>query len=351
MKKWPILGAIVCALGLCGVLIVLWVTADRPPAAQSSEPPVLQTVLHTPTEATAAPTTVPETVIPEPTYPVYEDPDESQLTCRHAFVYDLTYDRLLYTYGDQTESISPASLTKLMTCYVALQYLDPDTVIQVGEEAGWIAPDSSIAAIQPGNMLTVEMITQGTLMQSGNDGAYVLAVAAGRVIAKDPALDGRTALATFMAEVNAQLRQLGLKNTHFVTPDGYDAEGHYTTASDLLQIARIAVTQPMIVRFAAMEKDVVTYESGENYTWVNTNWLLRQTDFPDLYCPEAMGLKTGGTRKAGNCIIATFDTGDRILMIGVLGCEIIQQRFTDARFLFEHFRTPGKTQTETMPTE
>ncbi len=342
MKKWPILVPLVCALVLCGVLVGGWITAKGPATPESTTQAAVPTTTAAPTETTAEPTTVPTTVVTEPPYPTFEDPDETLLKCRHAFVYDLTYDRLLYTYGDQTESISPASLTKLMTCHVALQYLDSDTIVEVGEEAGYIAPDSSIAAISQGTRLTVEMITQGTLMQSGNDGAYVLAVAAGRAIAKDPGLDARTALATFMAEVNAQLRQNGLTGTHFVTPDGYDAEGHYTTAADLLQIARLALTDPMIVRFAAMEKDVVTYESGENYTWVNTNWLLRQTDFPDLYCPEATGLKTGGTRKAGNCVIATFDDGERQLMIGVLGCEIIQDRFLDARFLFEHFRTPAE---------
>lgn len=342
MKKWPIFAVIACALALYGVLLLVWLGADRNkpavPTTNAADQTAASVEIQVTTEPPTAPTVISETVIPEPTIPEYDDPDESLLTARHVFVYDTTYDRLLYTYGDQSEQISPASLTKLMTCYVALQHLDGDTVVEVGEEAGWIAPDSSVAAIRKGNRLTVEMIVQGTLMQSGNDGAYVLAVAAGRAIAKDPMLDARTALAAFMAEMNTQVKALGLSGTHFVTPDGYDAEGHYTTAGDLMRIAQLAMTEPMIVRFAAMERDVVTYESGENYTWVNTNWLLRQADFPDLYCPEATGLKTGGTSKAGYCVIATFDTGERNLMIGVLGCELITQRFEDARYLFEHFR-------------
>lgn len=338
MKKWPIFALIACALALYGVLLLIWVGADRAEPETTTAALTVTQAAVTAAEPTTEPATVPTKVIPEPTVPTYDDPDESLLTARHAFVYDLTYDRLLYTYGDQNQQISPASLTKLMTCYVALQHLDANTLVTVGEEAGWIAADSSVAAIRKGNVLTVEMIVQGTLMQSGNDGAYVLAVAAGRAIAKDSGLDAKTALATFMAEMNSQARAMGLTGTHFVTPDGYDAEGHYTTAADLLQIARLALTEPMIVRFASMERDVVTYESGENYTWVNTNWLLRKTDFPDLYCPETTGLKTGGTSKAGYCVIATFNTGRRDLMVGVLGCELITQRFEDARYLFEHFR-------------
>lgn len=329
MKKWPILSCIAWVLALA-VMLGACVTA----APTGTEQTQAATTAQPTTEPTTEPTTVPTTV----PLPTYSDPDETQLHARHAFVYDLTYDRLLYTYGDQSEQISPASLTKLMTCYVAMQYLDKNTVLTVGEEAGWIAMDSSIAAIGQGNVMTVEMILQGTLMQSGNDGAYVLAVAAGRAIAGDPYLDGRTALATFMAEVNSRLRSMGLMGTQFVTPDGYDAEGHYSTAADLLEIARLAITDPTIVHYAAMEKATVTYESGEERAWVNTNWLLRETDFPDLYCAEATGLKTGATSKAGHCLIATFDTGERQLLIGVLGCELITQRFEDARFLFDHFR-------------
>ena len=345
MKKWPILVSIVCGLALCGILIGSWLGVYVPRLAEPSAPTQTETAplaAETVTEPTSVPATEPTAAATEPTYPTYEDPDETQLHCRHAFVYDLTNRRLLYTYGNQNEQISPASLTKLMTCYVAMQYLDPETVISVGEEAGFIAPDSSIAAISKGTRLTVEMILQGTMMQSGNDGAYVLAVAAGRAIAADPKLAARDALDVFMAKVNFCLRSNGLTGTHFVTPDGYDAEGHYTTAANLLQIARLALNEPLIVEMAAKEKEAVTYESGEEYTWVNTNWLLRQEDYPDLYCPEATGLKTGGTRKAGNCVIATFDDGDRQLMIGVLGCEIINDRFVDARFLFDHFRNPAE---------
>lgn len=342
MKKWPILVSIVCGLVLCGILIGAWLTAYEPTPSEPAQTTqtATTTVTEAATQATTEPVTEPVTEPTEPPYPTYEAPDESQLHCRHAFVYDLTNRRLLYTYGDQTEPISPASLTKLMTCYVAMKYLDPAAVVNVGEEAGFIAPDSSIAAIRRGNRLTVEMILQGTMMQSGNDGAYVLAVAAGRAIAADPKLEARAALEVFMAEVNLCLQRNGLTGTHFVTPDGYDAEGHHTTAANLLQIARLALNEPLIVKMAAKEKEAVTYESGEEYTWVNTNWLLRQEDFPDLYCPEATGLKTGGTRKAGNCVIATFEDGNRQLMIGVLGCEIINDRFVDARFLFDHFRNP-----------
>lgn len=341
MKKWPIFAVTAVLLVLYGLFVVHWFSIK--PRAEEPEATTVATAAPTTeavAETTAAPTTEPTTA---PTLPVFEAPDETQLKAKHAFVYDMTFDQMLYTYGDQTERISPASLTKLFTVYVALQYLEEDTVLEVGDEVKWPPKDSSMAYIKKGSRVTVEMAVQGTLMQSGNDGAYILAVAAGRAIAKDPLMDAKVALSTFMAEVNAQLQSHGLTNTHFVTPDGYHKEGHYSTAEDLLQIAFIAMKQPLIMRYCAMVQDEVVLESGESLTWKNTNWMMRQEDYPELYVPEAVGLKTGGHSKAGQCVLALFQDGERELLIGVLGCEKIEERFIDAAYLFDTYRLTPRT--------
>lgn len=328
MKKWPIIAVTLAVLVLYGMFLNSWLGQNEA-AAPTDALPVLQSQPLETVGNTAAAQAATE---PRPL------PDESLLTARHAFVYDVNEERLLYSYGDQNQQISPASLTKLFTCYVALQYLDGEDMILVGEEATFPPPDSSFAFIAPGTRLRVETVVQGAMMQSGNDAAYILAVAAGRVIAGNSELDSRTALSKFMDEMNARAKACGLTGSHFVTPDGYDAEGHYSTAADLLQIAKLAMTEPLILRYAAMAEAEVVLESGETFNWVNTNWLLRETDFPDLYCPETTGLKTGGTSKAGMCVISVFETEGRTLIIGVLGCELIEQRFTDALYLFEYYR-------------
>ena len=325
MKKWIFFGltALLLAGGLLG--LVFFHDVQQPPAPTTeatTSQPTAETGISVPTVAT------------EPTAPAF---DASLLSARHAFVYEPAADTLHFTRGDQQEAISPASLTKLMTAFVAMRHLDPKATVAVGYEAKMIAKDSSIAAVSPGTVLEVEMILQGMLMQSGNDAAYVLAVAAGRAIAGDPSLDAQAALDIFMEEVNRQLKGNGILNTHFVTPDGYDAEGHQTTAEDPLKITKLAMTNPLILRYCAMEEAVVTYLSGQNYTWKNTNFLLRQ-EFEEFYNPYATGLKTGSTSKAGACVIATFEDGDRLLVIGILGCETVEQRFQDAETLFEFYR-------------
>lgn len=337
MRKWIL---VICSLVLAAVCVFVLMLSLKQNAAQATVPTQTMAVQTLPVETTApVETTVPVHTEPPtepPTEPLPEPPDMSQSTARHVFVYDVKKARLLFTVGDQEERIAPASLTKLFTAYVAMQYLDPGDMVSVGEEAGWIGEGSSVAAVSEGCRLSAGMILQGMLMQSGNDAAYALAVAAGRVIADDMSLAARPALESFMAEVNRQLRLHGLENTHFTTPDGYDEAEHYTTARELMEIALLALEEPLIKESCGIDSAVVTYDSGEEYTWKNTNWMLHEDS--EFYCPEATGLKTGATSMAGKCMISTFDTGETTLLIGVLGCEELDQRFVDTLMLFEHYR-------------
>lgn len=338
MKKLPIILLSVILAAACLLALVLWVGRDQPqtqPTAPGQSAPASAPVSQISKETTPSVSTMP-TPPPAPPAPPVAPPDESKLTARHVFVYDETAGQVLYTYGDQNETIAPASLTKLFTAYVALQYLKPETVISVGEEAGWIEEDSSRAAVAPGCRLSVELVVQGMLMQSGNDAAYALAVAAGRAIEENPALAARPALDAFVKEMNDQAQALGLTGTHFANPDGYTHDQHYTTCADLLAITKLAMQQPMILRYCGMAEAVVIFESGEEYTWKNSNLMLHADS--EYFCLDATGLKTGSTKQAGMCLIASFDTGEKTLIIGVLGCEERHQRFEDALMLLEHYR-------------
>lgn len=332
MKKWLIIALILILMAAYGLFlaIVLPIQATVPDLPEESIPVTIPTntspkapePLPAVTEATV------ESTVSEPT----TQADIHTLTGTHAFVYDCGTDLLLYTHGDQSKRFAPASLTKLFTACTALQYLDPAAVVTVGEEVTWIHPHSSVAWLKEGHRLTVEMLMQGMLMQSGNDAAYVLAVAAGRAIAADENMDARSALDAFMARMNEDIRAWGLTGTHLVTPDGIDAEGHYTTVSDLMGISKLAMQSPIISRYAAMDKANVTFESGESCTWSSTNWLLNPES--DYYCPAACGLKTGSTSNAGNCVVSLFYTNGRYLLIGVLGCPSYGTRFADALQLY-----------------
>lgn len=300
------------------------------------------------TEPPQSTTTPQETTLPEETDPPFPDPD-FELTASHAFVYDLQNDIMYFVKGDPDEKVAPASLTKLFTAYAAMRYLEPDQVITAGEEVDWIDPDSSRAFIYNGQQVTADMCVEGMIVSSGNDAAYILAVAAGRAIQNDPNLAAHAAFSSFVGEMNVQVLKQGLTGTHFANPDGIDSPGHYTTMNDLVLISKLALENDLINKFAGTPRDSVTYASGQSATWLNTNLLLHSQS--GYYCEYATGLKTGSTDDAGNCLLSTFFTGDAELLIGVLGCPEDTDRYRDTLQLFSHYTGIPITLPEETPNQ
>lgn len=330
MKKWLLV--LLTALLLTGYCGLLHASLSLVPDAAVESTPQTQPVETT--AATMPVETIPETV-PAATAPVSHKPTidpEYQLTARHAFVYDCAAGELLFTLGNMNDPIAPASLTKLLTAYVALQHLHPDMVITCGPETTWIDPASSLAWVGPGDRVTVEMLIQGMMMQSGNDAAYATAVAAGRALAQDPDYPARQAVTLFMEEVNVQAQTLGLTGTHFDTPDGLDTTTHYTTPQDMLSIALLVMEQPLLRHYSSLSQTSVMYENGETHTYRSTNYLLQPSS--KYYCADACGMKTGTTRKAGSCLMSLFHNGEGYILIGIFGCPQYNDRFSDALQLY-----------------
>lgn len=323
--------ACVLFLGLVGLLWGYSLTNDRQNPSETTLSQQTDSQTEATQQSTQEATTLPEETEPVPTLP---EPDFA-LTATHVFVYDTADDRLLFSKGALPERIPPASLTKLFSAYVALQYLDPETVITAGEEVGWIDPESSMAFIYSGQQVSVDTCVEGMIVQSGNDAAYILAVAAGRAIVSDPQLSATAALGIFVGKMNELALQLGLENTHFVNPDGIDTAGHYTSLSDLITISRLALENPVIRQHAATATDAVTYASGETVDWKNTNELLHPES--EFYCEGACGLKTGSTTGAGKCLISAFRQAEGYLIIGVLGCPEEDDRYIDTLKLYRYY--------------
>lgn len=288
------------------------------------------------TAGTDAPDTAPpETTAPETTgAPVVED-TEVEITGTHAIVADGTTGKILYEKGGADTRIYPASITKLFTAWVALQHLDPQDPCTAGAELDLVAPDSSRAFIYRGQTVTAEMAIQGMLMNSGNDAAYILAAAAGRKIAGSDGIDAAEAVKVFVQEMNDQALALGLADSHFMNPDGYHDDGHYTTMGDLVVIAQLAMSSEIIQAYASMAKADVKYLSGETNSWTNTNLLIQEDS--DYYLPEACGLKTGHTSSSGYCLLSAIRRDEGYTIIGVFGTPGYTDRFADTRILADAF--------------
>lgn len=223
-----------------------------------------------------------------------------------ALVYDVDAGRvLLAAHADSPHP--PASLTKLMTALLVLEQGDLEALVTVVPED--LAGDASMG-LRAGEALTVRQLLWGLLVASGNDAAMALARhSAGSVPA-------------FVERMNRRAAELGLAQTRFVNPHGLDAEGHVSSAADLLVIARHAWQHALLREIVAQPAATVA-----GHELQSTNQLLAGY-------PGAVGLKTGTTPAAGECLIAAVARDGHVVFVIVLGSA---DRYADFRTLHTHY--------------
>ncbi|MCM1506030.1 MAG: dockerin type I domain-containing protein [Ruminococcus flavefaciens] len=244
--------------------------------------------------------------------------------CKSSALYCVDDKKIIY--NDRIDNfVSLASITKLLTASVALYYLSPDTVVTVGTEQALVKPYSSLCLIQQGQRLKLYDLLTGMLMASGNDAAYTVAVSTARAVYPDIPMTDYEAVQYFSGLMNSFAENIGMQNSHFVNPEGWDDDNQYTTVSDLLILAEYAMNIPEIREIAGTYQKYVVFDSGENVTWTNSNSLLNP-DSP-YYCPNAVGLKTGTTADAGNCLIGAFNKNNKLYISVVIGCNTTSERY------------------------
>lgn len=256
-------------------------------------------------------------------------------------------EELLY-FDNINERIAPASLTKLLTASVALHYLSPDTVITVGSEQNLVKSGSSLCLIRPGHRLKLYDLLTGMLMASGNDAAYTVAVAIARAAKPDVQMADTQAVGYFAELMNEYANSLGMKNSHFVNPEGWDDANQYTTVSDLLKLAAHAFSVPEIKTITGTYQKYVVFASGENITWTNTNALLNPNGA--YYCADAVGMKTGTTANAGNCLIAAFNRNGKTYISAVVGCKTNADRYDLTLKMLANYAVDNGIVTSVTPT-
>ena len=238
-------------------------------------------------------------------------------------LYDLG-DEHLISYHDIHKRISPASFTKLLTASVVLKYMSLDTVVTVGSEQDLVQLYSSVCYLAKGNRLTVYDLLTGMLLNSGNDAAYTAAVNTARTVSGREMSDNE-AVTYFCGLMNDFAAELNMHESYFVNPDGYDANGQYTTAADMLRLARYSLTVPQIREITGTAKKTVTISSGQVFNWKSTNYLLDTSS--KYYRSDAFGIKTGTTADAGTCLIAAFNKNGRTYITLVSGCSSDTTRY------------------------
>lgn len=297
--------------------------------------PGAETTQTAPPETTMPETEAPTTLPPETTPATEPSVEVPGLTAQHAIVADLATGETLFYKSNGTEKVYPASVTKVFTAYVALQYLDLDQHITVGDEIDLLKRGASRARMQKGESTTVANLIYGLFLPSGSDVAYILAAATGREL-RGSDLTAAEAVKVFVDEMNNMARDLGMTGTHFANPDGYHSGSHYTCLNDLVTIAQMALREPQIVKCTSTYSIQVELDDGTLRRWTNTNQTVNP--YSGFYSKSFSGLKTGHTNNAGYCLLLAVRQDDgNYVIVGVFGCERDTNRFRDAYKLAQIF--------------
>ncbi len=221
-----------------------------------------------------------------------------------------------YLAGEEDERRLPmASTTKIMLALVALEEASLDEEVVVSQEAASFAvPLYSNVGLFPGDTLSVRELMMASLISSGDDAAYALAEHLG---------DG--SVERFVEEMNRRAEALGLRNTRFENPVGFDDGRHYSSTRDLAEMTRRAFGHLEFREIVSTSETTITTQDRV-IPLVNTNDLLF------TYGP-ATGVKTGTTPDAGPSLVASAAAGDESYITVVLDAE---RRFDDAAAMLEH---------------
>ena len=190
-----------------------------------------------------------------------------------------------------------ASITKLMTAWVALDRAKPEDPISVSSVAAATPPTHM--PLGTGEVLSVQDLLSMLLLTSANDAAQALA-------------DGLGGEPSFVNGMNEKAAKLGLKNTHFANPTGFDADGHHSSANDLAILAhQLFTAHPELLPLLQQPKVIIPgNDKHKAYDVVNFHQLVGGA------YPGFIGGKPGFTGNAGNCLISLAERdGKRVTAV------------------------------------
>lgn len=220
--------------------------------------------------------------------------DASALSDTPALLVNKTTNEVLY-YNKAFNEVAPASLTKLMTALLALKYgTMTDTITLTAEMNYNMVSAAQTCGFLAGDQVTLKDLFDGMLVYSGNETANAIGIY----------LAGN--MTDFVAMMNDEAAKLGATNSYFVTANGLDATGHYSSAYDLYLIFNECMKYDDFVNAIETANLSISYQSSDGTTkttdLTTTNYYLKgEATSPDGL--TVYGGKTGTTDEAGACLI------------------------------------------------
>lgn len=259
----------------------------------------------------------------------YGKSDEPEISAGAAILIDSSTEKVLYS-KNENEKMYPASTTKILTAILTIENCNLDDIVTVPYEAISTIPSGySVAALQPGEQLTVEQLLQVMLVHSANDAANVLAYHVSGSID------------SFANLMNQKVSELGLQNTHFTNPSGEHNENHYTTAYDLAIIMKYCMKNSTFRKLSSLKycKIPATNKYDER-VFNTTNDLLTHNNSSDYYYKYAIAGKTGYTTEAKNCLVSAANKDNLELICVVLSTGLysnnLSAKFVDTKTIFDY---------------
>jgi D-alanyl-D-alanine carboxypeptidase (penicillin-binding protein 5/6) len=251
--------------------------------------------------------TVKAAYVSEPKTPVSKNTPAPQLTASGIFITDFNTGVILYEKNAHTRQ-KPASLTKIMTALVAMDFFNEDSILSVknGQSA-----NGNTVNLRKGDKLIASDLLYALLVPSGNDAAVTFAE------------NYPGGYQSFISRMNSKVTEMGLLNTHFTNVSGVESQNHYTSAFDITALARTALARPQFSSIVSTQKITLKSLKGNIYPLETTNILLGK---PGIY-----GVKTGWTPEAGECLVILAEKDNHPVIISVLNSK---DRFGDAQALF-----------------
>lgn len=233
-----------------------------------------------------------------------------QILASAALVVDVDTNFPLFT-KDANKIVPIASTTKIITALISSVYFKPNQILTVPSDV--LSVSGSSMGLKPGEQINYRSLLYGMLLNSGNDAAYTIAqnYPGGEV--------------EFIGAMNDKARSLGLGNTHFDNPAGFDSPNHFSSAIDLAKIALLAINDPQIARIIATKDTIVT---SEDKTIVHSLKNLNKL----LDTPGVLGVKTGTTPQARENLVGLVDRNNHKILTVVLGSD---DRFGETEKLFD----------------
>lgn len=231
-----------------------------------------------------------------------------------AIVIDSNNGQMLYEKNSH-QRMYPASTTKTLTAIVALENSNLSDQVKISSDACNV--EGSAIGLQEGERISMEDLLYALMLNSGNDTAVAIAEHVGGSVSG------------FVDLMNKKAVEIGAVDSHFNNPNGLPDPNHYSSAYDLAVIARYAMKNPEFRKIVATETRNIRRENPEAQTYLlNHNRMLWQYE-------GAIGIKTGYTDAAGQCLVTAANRQNRELIAVVLG-SVGTSIWDDARVLLDY---------------